>query len=161
MALAIEAAVASPDPSTQNGAVLATQDGIAVFGTTACNEFPHGVHYMTERWERPAKYSYIEHAERNAIYAAAREGMPTRGLVMYCPWAACADCARAIIQARLSKLVTISPTANTNERWVESIEVAMVMLRESHVEVEYMEPEQLKGFVLPLLRRDGQAMKVA
>jgi dCMP deaminase len=161
MVIAMEAAALSPDPSTQNGAVLATQDGRVVHCSIRCNEFPAGVHYRVERWERPAKYSYIEHAERNSIYACARYGVRTERLVMYCPWAACADCARGIIQARLSKLVTLAVTdGDTNDRWADTIGVAMKMLHEAGVEVEYMDYGQLEKFSTPTLRRDGSPWKV-
>ena len=38
---------------------------------------------LNDRWERPEKYSWVEHAERNAIYAAAREGVRLAGATMY------------------------------------------------------------------------------
>lgn len=160
MAAAFRAAENSPDPSTQNGAILATVNGEPLWGTSACNEFPFGVKYSDERWLRPPdghKYDFIEHAERNAIYAAARVGIETRGLVMFCPWAACSDCARAIIQARLSKLVTLPPEvsdASTPDRWSASISIAMTMLEESPVEVEFFN-EPLPQ--VPVLRRNGEA----
>ena len=43
------------------------------------------------RRERPAKYSWTEHAERNAIYNAARLGISILGCASYInwKWAAC------------------------------------------------------------------------
>jgi dCMP deaminase len=123
-------ALDSPDPSTQNGAVL-TRDGIV---STGCNRFPNKVQYLPERWERPAKYSYIEHAERNSIFDAARSGTSTLGTTMFCPWFACADCARAIIQAGIVRVVGL--TAKTShERWNEQIQVGDTMMSEAGVEV--------------------------
>lgn len=93
------------DPSTQNGCVLVRPD-IQEVVSYGANHFPEGVESSDARWERPLKYAYVEHAERNAIYSAARRGIKTKGLHMYCYWAACADCARAIIQAGITRLVT-------------------------------------------------------
>jgi dCMP deaminase len=64
---------------------------------------------MEERHKRPAKYRWIEHAERNAIYEAASEGRATKGGTMYLPWYPCSDCARGIIQCKLAELVGIEP----------------------------------------------------
>lgn len=140
MRVALIAAARSPDPSTQNGAVLIDRQGKVVWGTQACNEFPAGVQYLDERWERPAKYGWIEHAERNCVYHAARLGIPTAGLTMVCPWAACSDCARAIAQAGIVRLVTLKPwDGDTNPRWADSISQAMTILDEAAVQVEYIE----------------------
>lgn len=137
-----ELATNSPDPSTQNGSLLAIVNhdfpdgGFALPETFSVNEFPRGVAYTPERWERPRKYSVIEHAERNCIYAAARHGIKTADLTMVVPWAACADCARAIIQAGISRLVTHKQAADRSpQSWIESITIAFEMLEEAGVEV--------------------------
>ena len=129
----------SPDQSTQNAAVLC--NGMTMLPLTwAVNEFPRGVTYSDARWERPGKYEWIEHAERNAVFAAARRGISTDGLTMVCPWAACSDCARAVIQAGVSRLVTLRPKQeDTHARWDASISVAMTMLDEAGVEVVYID----------------------
>jgi dCMP deaminase len=147
----------SPDPSTQNGAVLvglnehrAVMDGTrepdeqTVIGA-GCNEFPNNVLYSEGRLERPLKYSFIEHAERNAIFDAVRRGNSPVGSTMYVLWAACADCARAIIQAGVSRVVTCafyhqqdSNPGNidpSRKNWSESIDPAFLMLSEAGVEV--------------------------
>lgn len=153
MAQVLRQAQRSPDPSTQNGAVLIMENRDVRWVTASVNEFPAGVEYTDERWVRPNKYQYIEHAERNCIYRAARYGISTFGGTMVCPWAACSDCARAIIQAGVQTLVTLSPTDNTNERWMDSIAIAMQMLKEGGVTVHYLEMAEPAGV---LLRRDGQ-----
>ncbi|RDJ35344.1 MAG: CMP deaminase [Crenarchaeota archaeon] len=143
----IVAAVASTDPSTQNGAILVNPNTGQIVADGA-NHFPEGVEEKSERWERPIKYSYVEHAERNCIFTAARNGVATEGLVMYCCWAACADCSRAIIQARISEVVThYNPNPPSGERfgmpvhpqWKESIEVALGMMKEAGVKIRWIE----------------------
>lgn len=151
MAAAIRAAALSPDPSTQNGALLATAGGDPLWQTAQCNEFPRGVKYKPERWERPLKYSIIEHAERNCIYSAARHGLATDGLTMFSPWAACTDCARSIIQGGIVELVTLP--ADPHATWDESIAIAMTMLEEAGVKVTFLD-EPLPQ--VPVLRRNGK-----
>ena len=159
MAHALRYAANSPDPSTQNGALLATPDGVPLWDTVAWNTFPFGVDRSEVRWERPAKYTFVEHAERNAIYAAARHGISTSRLTLVCPWAACADCARAIIQSRIDRLITLAPERHTTHaRWDESIEAAMTMLSEAEVTVTYLE-DPIPG-PLPTLRRNGEPWSV-
>ena len=60
---------------------------------------------MPERLERPAKYLWIEHAERNAICNAARAGTATEGCTIYVEIMPCMDCARAIVQAGICQVV--------------------------------------------------------
>ena len=136
--LAYQEATKSPDPSTQNGAILVRPTGHPIKSTLAHNKFPDGVKYTDDRWERPLKYSMIEHAERGSLYAAARWGQSTHGLTMVCPWAACADCARGIIECGIVRLVTHQQAHDRSpERWRESIQIAFDMLDEAGVEVTY------------------------
>ena len=124
----------SPDPSTQNAAVLVTASGLKI--GYDINRFPDGVKYTPERWERPLKYKIIEHAERNVIYKMAKIGQRTDGLIMVCPWAACSDCARAIIQAGISTLITHKQAHDRSpDFWRKEIEVAFEMLNEKKVEI--------------------------
>ncbi len=128
----------SPDPSTQNGACLiAPNAGIVSFGA---NVFPRGVQYTPERQERPLKYTFVAHAETNAIFAAARKGVRTEGLLMVCPWFACAECGKAIIQAGIVKVIGHKKIFdNTPERWKESIAAAFTMFEEAGVVTELVE----------------------
>jgi dCMP deaminase len=145
----------SPDPSTQNGAVLVDfqdprhPDGYFVTG--ACNTFPNGVRVTHERLERPLKYSVIEHAERNVIYSAAALGEKVRGLTMYCPWFACAECARAIIQSGVIEVVGHQSIFDLpDSRWKESITLAHTLLREADVAIRIVD-----GKVGEAIRFDG------
>jgi deoxycytidylate deaminase len=123
-------ATASPDPSTQNGALACTAHGALV--GEAPNDFPPGIDATPERLDRPLKYAYIEHAERGAIYNAARHGHRTHVLV--CPWAACADCARAIVLAGVRILVRHQREDATG-RWGDSIAVGDEILTAGGVTV--------------------------
>jgi len=125
----------STDPSTQLGAILVDKsDVIVAYGA---NHFPRGVEERPERWERPIKYSYVEHAERNVIFHACRQGVKTTETTMYAPWYACSDCSRAIIQAGIKKVVGLKPRAS--ERWHDSVKIGVEMLKESGVECHYID----------------------
>lgn len=124
----------SEDPSTQNAALLVSDRGDILVADT--NRFPEGVKTNKERWERPLKYKFIEHAERNICYVSAKQGIKTKGLTMVCPWAACSDCARAIIQSGIIRLVTHQQAHERSpEFWAKEIEIAFTMLKEAGVEV--------------------------
>ena len=146
----------SRDPSTQNGAIIVKNKEIIGKGV---NNFPLGVREdLKIRWERPTKYSFIEHAERNAIYYSARYGHSTEGGVLYCPWFACADCARAIIQAGIERCVGLENDTNlTNQRWLDSILIGNEMLSEAGV--QYYNITLTKKFGIKLLR-DGKEIEV-
>ena len=142
---AAKLALNSLDQSSQNGAFIAYRDGRPVLSDggeplEAWNAFPTGVVGNDHRWERPQKYAYVEHAERAAIFRAARSGTRTRGLSLVCTWAACADCARAIILAGITELVTLArrETVNESGRWNDSVEVGDEMLAEAGVRVQYV-----------------------
>ena len=125
-------AMESPDPSTQNGAVVVDRWGKIVAG--GVNDFPPGVAQTAERWERPAKYAYVEHAERSALFNA---GGAARGSTLVCCWAACPDCARAIILHGCQRLVTHAESRELRggSSWDEGIAVADQMLAEAGVEL--------------------------
>lgn len=131
---AYKEALESPDPSTQNGAIFVSRK----FETVgACNTYPTGVKVTPERMERPLKYSYIEHAERNAIYSAARLGLNTNGGTLICPWFACHDCGRAIIQSGIKRVVGHAKMFDaTPEHWKDSITIAFTMFEEAGIITE-------------------------
>lgn len=124
------AAASSHDPNTQNGAVLVTGKRLVY----AANSYPPGLRRTPERAAAPAKYLFVEHAERAVIYAAAAAGVPTAGSTLYCPWFACTDCARAIILAGVREVVGLAVMRNaTPARWLGNVETAERMLEEAGV----------------------------
>ncbi len=97
-------AARSKDPNTQVGCIIA---GPAhEIRSTGYNSLPRGIRDdVTERLERPTKYLWMEHAERNAIYNAARCGTPLESCTLYVEIMPCMDCARAIVQAGIREVV--------------------------------------------------------
>ena len=100
------------------------------------NTLPRGVHgFPADRLVRPDKYTWIEHAERNAIYDAAKNGIPLRGCTMYVDMMPCADCARGIIQSGIKEVVVSSARMQgySNSVYREQHIVAEALLREAGV----------------------------
>lgn len=154
LALAYRAAQASHDPSTQNGAFLADVHGHPLYETLACNEFPFGVKRDTRVQERELKYKIIVHAERSAIYKAAAAGIKTRDLKMYACWAACAECAQAIVQAGIYELVRhMPPDDPAVERWRDSVALGDQILKEGGVRILEV-VDKLSG--APSILRSGE-----
>lgn len=126
----------SDDPRTQNGAILVKHDIVIGIGV---NELPRKVEKTEERLNnRDIKYKFMEHAERNAIFAAAREGYNTEYSTLFVPWYACADCARSIIQAGIKRVVGHKQVfdAYGEGPWTESINAGNEMFKEAGVITE-------------------------
>jgi len=97
-------AARSKDPNTQIGCVIIGP--AREIRTTGYNSFPRGIRDdVPERKVRPAKYLWIEHAERNAICNAARCGTPLENCTIFVEIMPCMDCARAIVQAGIREVV--------------------------------------------------------
>lgn len=97
-------AARSKDPNTQTGCLIVGPD--REIRTTGYNSFPRRIDdHVAARLERPEKYFWIEHAERNAIYNAARVGIPLLECTLYLNWLSCMDCARGIIQVGIRRVV--------------------------------------------------------
>lgn len=130
----------SKDQSTQIGAVIVGNDNEVL--STGYNSFPRGLNdNVPERLERPEKYLWIEHAERNAIYNAARHGISLKGSTIYLSSGVpCMDCARAIINSGIKKVYCKQVcTTKNKEMWEESQRKAQIMLSECGVEVIFYE----------------------
>lgn len=126
----------SPDTSTQLGAVIVSAGGVVKYSTASFNGFVQGWDPQPEDYERPRKYLVTEHAERRAIYRAARNGVKLEGASLYCTWAACADCARAIVESGLAKLVRhYPPQDDASERWLESVRLGDQIMLDGGVEI--------------------------
>ena len=87
----------SKDPKTKIGAIIVKDKRII---STGYNGIPIGVNdKIPSRHERPEKYKWYEHGERNAIYSAARHGITLDKSILYTNAVPCADCARGIVQS--------------------------------------------------------------
>lgn len=131
----------SKDPSRGVGCVIVDEATKRVL-SIGYNDFPQGVNdNATGRREKPMKYNYTEHAERNAIYSASRFGININGATMYAAWFPCHECGRAIIQSGIKKLVTYEPEFD-NDTYGESFQISLEMMSEAGVEIIYLDNEK-------------------
>ena len=137
--------VKSKDPSTKVGCLIVGTD----YGTVATgfNGFPRGVKdkisEVPDRYERPKKYLYTVHAERNAIFAAAKDGHALKGCRLYIEWYPCADCMQGIIQSGIVEVVVNTASESFNdpvlkERWKDHMEASLEMAEEAGVVIRHV-----------------------
>jgi dCMP deaminase len=130
----------SKDPSTKVGAVIVSSTNEVL--STGFNGFCRGIdEHAPGRWERPDKYSWVAHAEANAIYNAARNGIRVAGARMYLNWAPtpCIECTKAIIQAGIIGVLGPDiPFAGKGKQWEEHFKLTKIMLREAGVDTFYV-----------------------
>lgn len=142
MRIAYDASEKSKDPKTKIGAFIVGPDHEPIsFGY---NGMPRGVEDTFERLQRPLKYQFIEHAERNAIFSVPRIGGPSlKGSIMFTHGLPCCDCGRAVIQAGIKTVVTHKPWedffAYFYDNWKESCEVSRIMFAEAGIEWRQMD----------------------
>lgn len=110
----------SKDPNTQTGAVLVNERNI-VLGL-GYNGWPRGTKIDDFPWESEGefvniKYSYVVHAEENAIYNA---NGPTENCILYCTLFPCNECAKTIIQKGIKEVVYDSDKYHDTPSWIAS-----------------------------------------
>lgn len=124
----------SKDINTQVGSIIVDANKRIV--SVGYNGFPSGVDdKKTWRYERPQKYLYTEHAERNAIYNAHLTNASPIGGTLYTTKMSCADCARAIIQCRIKNVYTWKTDISENKKWEDSFKAAIEMFQEADVKL--------------------------
>jgi len=135
----------SKDDKTHVGSVIVDSDNVLV--STGYNSLPRGVDVdpAEKRLSREGgeKYYWIEHAERNAIYNAARRGTILKGCKIYIPWLPCMDCARGIVQSGIAEAIIHQNgqdfyNENTNGKWVDSHIRTQEMFLEAGVRLRFV-----------------------
>lgn len=125
----------SKDPSTKVGAIVTRSRHILGMGY---NGFPKGVKDTLERLnDRPTKYALVVHAELNAILDCGVK--PIGGTIYIWPLFSCANCAKAVIQSGIIRVVT--PEPNT-ERWQSEYDTAMLMYHEAGIAFDLVRPQE-------------------
>lgn len=136
LGIAEQVKLKSKDQSTQIGAVIVGTDNEVL--STGYNSFPRGLDdSKQERQERPEKYFWMEHAERNAIYNAARIGVSLKNSIIYLTSGLpCVDCARGIVNSGIKTVYCkqICTTKN-KDKWDESQRKSLELLGECDVDV--------------------------
>ncbi len=134
----------SKDPSRKVGALCLHPESYAIL-SQGFNGFARGVdETKLERWVRPAKYLYVEHAERNCIYNACRHGTALQGAIAVVTMFPCTDCARALIQAGIKTIVTVEADMD-DPRWGDQFKVSLEMFQEVGMMMLYVKPRTLSN----------------
>lgn len=138
MSLCDQLATWSEDRSRKVGAVIV--GGANEILSTGYNGLPRGVlGEVDERHSREGgeKYYWFEHAERNAIYNAARSGISLKESRIYASLMPCADCTRAIIQSGIICIITRNPPEN-DRTYQRSFQISQEMLNEAKVSIRFL-----------------------
>lgn len=107
------AAERSKDPNTQVGACIVKNNKII---STGYNGFPNGCSDDVYPWDREGKdeyetkYPYVVHAELNAILNARGEDLTNSEI--YVSLFPCHECAKAIIQSGIKRVIFASDKYN-------------------------------------------------
>ena len=134
----------SEDKSRQIGAVIVGQ--AKEVRSVGFNGLPRGISANVERRHSKdggEKYYWFEHAERNAIYNAARVGIATSGCEIYCTLFPCSDCLRAIVQSGMHTLKTYAPPEQ-DAYFQRSFEVSLEMAHEAGLKILAFDPASLR-----------------
>lgn len=120
MGLAHLSSFRSKDPSTQVGAVIVDQNNKVV--SIGYNGLPLGCSDDEFPWQREgsmleSKYAYVVHAELNAILNSPR---PVTGCTLYVSLFPCNECAKAIIQSGIKRIVYESDKYADSESTIAS-----------------------------------------
>jgi len=123
----------STDKETWVGSIIVKNNHIISCGT---NRFAPGVKQTKDRMQRPKKYLCQDHAERNAINLAAKNGKKTIGSTMFMPWIPCSACASAIITSGIKKLVIhYDECLKTPNDWLIEMKESISMLLEAQIQI--------------------------
>ena len=106
MSVALLSGKRSKDPSTQVGACIVNRNNI--IESIGYNGLPKGCSDDEFSWEKEGetlntKYPFVVHAELNAILNA--KGKDLSGCKIYVALFPCNECAKAIIQSGISRIV--------------------------------------------------------
>lgn len=123
----------SNHPKTHMAALLVDNGKVILRGI---NVLPKGVKNLKERFEGNNKHIYLNHAERDLIYKAAKNGIKTQGLTMITLWPPCILCANAIISSGIKKVVIHKQMAErAKKKWEEELQNAARIMEEAGVKI--------------------------
>lgn len=158
----------SKDPSTKVGCIFLDAEDYTEL-TRGFNGMPRGIdETRPERFERPLKYDFFEHAERNAIYNLARRFL--LGSMVLTTTTPSISCVRGLLSVGAA-FVAVPSEILTDPAW----QVAQALLKEAGVKVlvsqgdQVVDPEPPGPFDSPstpaitprFLRKAGQHLAYA
>lgn len=131
-----QAELFSKDPSTKVAAIVLCPESLQVL-STGYNGLPRKINELAERWQRPAKYNYVVHAEANAICNAAAHGVRLKGGIVVVTMFPCNDCAKLMIQSGINTVVCREPDLD-DPVWGHKFAVSRELLQEAGINFIYI-----------------------
>lgn len=136
MGVSILSSMRSKDPSTQVGACIVDKNKKIV--ATGYNGAPKGIEDKDFPWAREGdfletKYAYVCHAELNAILNSTRRDL--KGCTIYVVLFPCNECAKAIIQTGIKKVVYLQdkykniPSYIASRKILEKVGIELIELK--------------------------------
>lgn len=124
----------SKDRSKKVGSVIVDEDNRVI--SMGYNGFVSNINDdIEERHVKPLKLSFVVHAELNALCSASRSGIKTKGATIYITFPPCSECAKAIIQSGIIRVVCY-PINSTNSSWEQTTSIAKTMFCEAGIVME-------------------------
>lgn len=135
MSIAHLSALRSKDPNTQVGACIVNQDNV-ILGM-GYNGLPKGCSDDDFPWGNvgetlDTKYAFVVHAELNAILNSHTS---LKGATIYVSLFPCNECAKAIIQSGISKIVY----EDDKYAHTDAVKASKQMLKAANVEIEQLD----------------------
>lgn len=121
MSIALVCAKRSKDPSTQVGACIVNQQNIVI--GLGYNGLPRGLSDSEYPWSvkigevENTKYPYVVHAELNAILNSSQN---LNGATIFVTLFPCNECAKAIIQSGIAKIVYLHTGDQSQSHYISS-----------------------------------------
>lgn len=139
MGIAVLSSMRSKDPNTQVGACIVSPDK-KIIGV-GYNGFPIGCSDDELPWEREGdwietKYPYVCHAELNAILNSSLPSL--KGATLYVALFPCNECAKAIIQVGIKKIIYLS----NKYKDTDATKASVKMLEAAGVELQELKPQK-------------------
>ena len=139
MGVAVLSSMRSKDPNTQVGACIVSPEK-KIIGV-GYNGFPIGCSDDELPWEREGdwietKYPYVCHAELNAILNSSLPSL--KGATLYVALFPCNECAKAIIQVGIKKVVYLS----NKYKDTDATKASVKMLEAAGVELKELKPQK-------------------
>ena len=136
MGIAKLAAERSKDPNTQVGACIVNDAHKIV--SIGYNGMPTGINDKKMPWAREGeflktKYPFVCHAELNAILNSNTD---LRGCTLYVALFPCNECAKAVIQAGIKKVIY----ADDKYAKTDGVKASKIMFRKCHVKMSKYKP---------------------
>jgi dCMP deaminase len=125
MELAKHISTWSKDPKAKVGCVIVDPENknIKTIGHNCLVRDFEKEKYAEKYYEKPLKNTFMEHAERNAIYKAAECGISIKKCFIFCTHFPCPECSRGILKSGICSAVVLESSCNSYFRKSNAFEI--------------------------------------